>query len=96
MFIRARVPVATYLDALTVPQQAVVRPGGKASLWTIDNQHLAHLIPIELGELLNHRYRIVSGLKKGQQIVVEGMERLIDGKPVTLSQPAATSASAKH
>ncbi|MCB6184199.1 efflux RND transporter periplasmic adaptor subunit [Leeia sp. TBRC 13508] len=96
MFIRARVPVATYLDALTVPQQAVVRPGGKASLWTIDNQHLAHLIPIELGELLNHRYRIVSGLKKGQQIVVEGMERLIDGKPVTLSQPAATSALATH
>ena len=36
-----------------------------------------------MGELTNRSYRIKSGLQAGQKIVVEGMERLSDGAPVT-------------
>lgn len=82
MFVRARVPVARYSDALTVPQQAVVRYNGKAFVWTIDSQNLAHLTHIELGELVDRNYRIVSGVTKGQRVAVEGMERLTDGVSV--------------
>ena len=94
MFVRARVPMARYDDALTVPQQAVVRLGGKAHVWTIDAKNLAHVTPVELGELIDRNYRIVSGLEKGQRIAVEGMERLVEGAPVTprdqaISEPAA-------
>lgn len=91
MFVRARIPLASYQGALSVPQQAVVRPGGKAHVWTINSQNVAHLAPVELGELVSQRYRIVSGLKRSQHIVVAGMERLVEGMPVTLhSNQAAT------
>ena len=94
MFVRARVPLARHDDALTIPQQAVVRLGGKAHVWTIDAKNLAHVTPVELGELIDRNYRIVSGLEKGQRIAVEGMERLVEGAPVTprdqaISEPAA-------
>lgn len=94
MFVRARVPIARYPDALTVPQQAVVRSDGKAFVWAIDGQNLAHLTPVELGELVGHNYRVVSGLVKGQRVAVEGMERLTDEMPVmprehAIPEPAA-------
>lgn len=95
MFVRARVPMARYDDALAVPQQAVVRLGGKAHVWTIDAESLAHLTPVELGELVDRHYRIVSGLGKGQRIAVEGMERLAEGAPVTPREPAVSAPAAR-
>ncbi|MBC3807464.1 efflux RND transporter periplasmic adaptor subunit [Undibacterium seohonense] len=84
MFVQVRVPLASYGDALTVPQQSVVRLGGKAHVWTIDSQNLAQLTPVEVGELSQGNYRVVSGLKKGQRIAIDGMERLSDGLMVKL------------
>ena len=95
MFVRARVPLARYADALTVPQQAVVRLGGKAHVWTIDDKNLAHLTPVELGELIERSYRIVSGLEKGQRIAVEGMERLVEGAAVTPRDLAGSAPAAR-
>ena len=94
MFVRARVPSARYADALSVPQQAVVRLAGKAHVWTLDAQRLAHLTPVELAELVNRRYRVVSGLKQGQRIVIEGMERLTDGSPAIPREHAAATPAA--
>lgn len=83
MFVRARVPHAAYAEALTVPQQAVVRVAGKPKVWTLDAQGQAHRKPVELGELADRSYRVRSGLSAGQKVVVEGMERLADGAAVT-------------
>ncbi len=82
MFVRARVPRASYNNALTVPQQAVVRSGGKASVWTIDSKNLAQPKPVELGELIGGSYRVISGLKAGDKVVVEGIARVTEGSPV--------------
>ncbi|WP_423762547.1 efflux RND transporter periplasmic adaptor subunit [Burkholderia sp. NLJ2] len=98
MYVRARIPRAHYANALTVPQQAVVRAGGKPQVWVLDAKGTAHLKAVEVGELTNRSYRIKSGLQAGQKIVVEGMERLIDGAPTAAtdwkSPDAATTASA--
>lgn len=79
MFVQARVPRATYPGALAVPQQAVVRTGGQASLWVVDDAQRAHAVPVALGELVQGRYRIAQGAQAGQRIVVEGIERLSEG-----------------
>lgn len=83
MFVRARVPRASYARALTVPQQAVVRIGGHPQVWIVDDQDQAHLVPVTLGELVDRRYHILSGIADGKRVVVEGMERLADGAKVT-------------
>lgn len=98
MYVRARIPRAHYAGAVTVPQQAVVRAGGKPQVWVLDAKGAAHLKAVEVGELANRSYRIKSGLQAGQKIVVEGMERLVDGAPVAAtdwkSPDAAATASA--
>ncbi|BAX62369.1 efflux RND transporter periplasmic adaptor subunit [Burkholderia stabilis] len=98
MYVRARIPRAHYANALTVPQQAVVRAGGKPQVWVLDAKGTAHLKAVEVGELTNRSYRIKSGLQAGQKIVVEGMERLVDGAPTAAtdwkSPDAGTTASA--
>lgn len=83
MFVRARVPLASYSDALMVPQQAVMRAGDQASVWIVDAQNQAHVAPVELGELANRRYRIRAGLSAGQKVVIEGLERLSEGIATT-------------
>lgn len=92
MFVRARVPRASYTAALTVPQQAVVRIGGKTQLWTVDAKNQARLNVVELGELAHRQYRIRTGLRAGQKVVVEGMERLADGAAVAASEAAPAAA----
>lgn len=79
MFVRARVPRASYADSLMVPQQAVARVGGKPLVWVIGDGDTVRAQPVELGELIERRYRIRAGLEAGQRIVVEGAERLSEG-----------------
>lgn len=94
MFVRARVPRASYADALTLPQQAVVRVGGLPRVWTLDGNDRASLKSVVLGELAGRRYRVSAGLVAGQKIVVEGMERLSEGVQVTAREWSASKPTA--
>lgn len=89
MFVRARVPRASYPNALAVPQQAVIRIDGKPHVWAVDADAKAHLVAVTLGELIDRQYRIAAGLRAGQQVVVTGMERLAEGVQVELQAPPA-------
>lgn len=93
MYVQARLVRARHEQAITVPEQAVVRMGGKAHLWIVDERLHARRVPVELGELVNHRYRVITGVREGVQVVVAGVERLIEGAPVTTnvwSEPVKT------
>ncbi|HEY9097126.1 MAG TPA: efflux RND transporter periplasmic adaptor subunit, partial [Hydrogenophaga sp.] len=103
MFVRARVPLASFDAALMVPQQAVVRIAGEPHVWTVDADAKARFSAIGLGELSGGRYRVRSGLVAGQKVVIAGMERLSDNVQVQqqmqeqtpqASAPANTAASA--
>ncbi len=91
LYVQARIPRARYANALTVPQQAVVRTSGQTSVWVVDGQGQAQLVPVNTAELVNSLYRIASGLSAGQQVVIEGIDRLTPGVQVTASpwQPPA-------
>ncbi|MEL7558227.1 efflux RND transporter periplasmic adaptor subunit [Stutzerimonas chloritidismutans] len=91
LYVQARIPRAHYPAALSVPQQAVTRTAGQASVWVVDAQGQAQPVPVELGELVARSYRVVSGLSAGQQVVIEGIERLSPAAQVATRpwQPAA-------
>lgn len=93
LYVQARIPRARYANALTVPQQAVVRTSGQTSVWVVDGQGQAQLVPVNTAELVNSQYRIASGLSAGQQVVIEGSDRLTSGVQVIASpwQPPAVS-----
>ena len=93
LYVQARIPRAHYSAALSVPQQAVTRTAGRASVWVVDAQGQAQQVPIELGELVARRYRVVSGLSAGQRVAIEGIERLSQDAQVVsrVWHPAASS-----
>ncbi len=93
LYVQARITRARYANALTVPQQAVVRTSGQTSVWVLDGQGQAQLVPVNTAELVNSQYRIASGLSAGQQVVIEGIDRLTPGVQVIASpwQPPAVS-----
>lgn len=93
LYVQARIPRARYANALSVPQQAVVRTSGQTSVWVVDGQRQAQLVPVNTAELVNSQYRIASGLSAGQQVVIEGLDRLTPGIQVIASpwQPPAVS-----
>ncbi|MGT3830344.1 efflux RND transporter periplasmic adaptor subunit [Vibrio cholerae] len=79
MFVKAKVLYSSYDNALMVPQQAVMHLAGAPHLWSIDQEGYAHLKPVKIGELIDGQYHVKSGISKGENIVVEGKERLEDG-----------------
>ncbi|MFQ1901164.1 efflux RND transporter periplasmic adaptor subunit [Aeromonas veronii] len=93
LYVQARVPRARYANALTVPQQAVVRTSGQSSVWVVDGQGQAQLVPVNTAELVSSQYRIASGLSAGQQVVIEGIDRLTPGVQVIASPWQAPAVS---
>ena len=94
LFVQARIPRAFYPQALSLPQQAVTRSAGQTRVWVLDEQGQVQPVAVEVGELVAGRYRLVSGPGAGQQVVIEGIERLSPAAQVIARpwQSAATSA----
>lgn len=83
MYVRARLPRGVRNGALLVPQEAVVRAlNGRAQLVIVDNASKAVRRTVELGELVDGRIIVTSGLEAGETVVVQGQERAQDGKAV--------------
>jgi len=96
MYVRARVPRAHYAQALRVPQQAVTHVGKHAQVWVLDANARVRNATVQLGELVQGHYRVVAGLQAGQQVVVEGIDRLSTGTKVKARawQPPAVATAA--
>ncbi|EJO5753562.1 efflux RND transporter periplasmic adaptor subunit [Salmonella enterica] len=93
MFVRARIALAQFNDALMVPQQAVSRNGDEASVWLLDSQNKVKQVSIQVGELIGRSYRIIHGLSVGDKVIVEGLDRMSEGAEVTPTDSSEVSAA---
>jgi len=83
MFVRALVNEALAPDAILVPQQGVSRdPKGVATVLVVNDQNKAELRPIEIGQAVGASWMVTKGLKAGDRVIVEGLQRLRDGAAV--------------
>lgn len=83
MFVRARLPRRALPAAITVPQQAVTRDGeGAAQVTVVDAQNRVHLRAVRLGPIVQDRIVILSGLRAGEVVIVEGQDRVQPEMPV--------------
>lgn len=97
MYLRARVPSSVYADALTVPQEAIVRDtSGQPQLTIVGADKTALRRSVELGPLVEQHYVILSGINAGDEIVVQGQDRATDGtKLETVAYQPAVRTDAK-
>jgi len=98
LFVRATIDQAVKDDALLVPQQALTRrPDGSALVWVVDGESKVAPRPVTAPQALGDKWLITAGLQPGEQVVVQGLQKIKPGISVrTVSaQPAAAAAVAK-
>ena len=83
MYVRTRLATGVVPDALLVPQQAVKRElSGKASVLVVTPESKVERRLIEAAEAVGHHWRVSSGVKAGEAIVVDGLQRIKPGDTV--------------
>ena len=82
LFARLRAVVRTEQNALLVPQRAVVESQGQYHVVVIGNDNKAEVRPVKTGDRIGSAWLITSGLKPGEQVVVEGIQKARPGVTV--------------
>jgi len=97
MYVRAVLQEGVKDDAVLVPQQAVSRNGaGKPTAYVVGSDHKLQLRVLETDRAVGDQWLVRSGLKPGEQLVVDGQSRARPGvtvKTVPWQPKAATAAS---
>ena len=80
MYVRVVIEQGTQGNAVAVPLQAVQRDGrGQAQLYVLKEDSTLELRPVRAGRVLANRQVIDDGVKPGEQIVVEGFQKIRPG-----------------
>jgi membrane fusion protein, multidrug efflux system len=93
MFARVRVNLGARPDCVTVPERAIVELQGKTFVWVAGGDGKVTQRPVKTGEQVGNIFIVNEGLKAGEKIVVEGVNKLREGIPVNASSPAAKAAA---
>lgn len=65
--------------SLLIPKKALIRRGQLEEVFILDTANLARLRLIKTGESLGDRMEVLSGLREGEWIITDGLERVTDG-----------------
>lgn len=87
MFVKAQLGEGVRNNAILVPQQAVQRdPMGQASVWVVDDQNKAERRMVKTERTVGNQWLVGSGLKSGDRVVTEGLQRLRGSTEVVASE----------
>jgi membrane fusion protein (multidrug efflux system) len=93
-FARVRAVTKTQKGALLVPQRAVAELQGSYQVAVVGTDHKAEIRPVKVGERVGQLWLIEKGLKPGDRVVVEGIQKVREGMPVEAKPwPASTPAA---
>jgi len=94
MYVRVNIDRASVPQALLVPAQAIQRNiNGDPQVYVINTKGTADIRPIELGQQYEQYYIANRGLKTGDKVVVEGVERIQANQKLQLTTWKAPSSN---
>ncbi|MEJ7555082.1 MAG: efflux RND transporter periplasmic adaptor subunit [Aquificaceae bacterium] len=67
------------VDVLLVPESAIVRRFDFTGVWVVKPDNTLELRFVKLGEKRGDKVEVLSGLREGERIVVEGIEKACEG-----------------
>ena len=83
LFARARVQARTLSAAVVVPQRAVNEVQGSYQIGIVGADGKAEIRPVQVGPRTGNLWVIASGLKPGEKVIVEGLQKARTGSPVS-------------
>jgi membrane fusion protein (multidrug efflux system) len=90
-FGKVRTIVETKKGALVIPQEAVTELQGNQVVMVVDQASKTDVRPVKMGERFGALWEVVGGLKPGDKVVVEGMQKAPPGAPVIVKEWAPTA-----
>lgn len=101
MFVRAVVAEGTNEQALLVPQRGVTRtPKGDAVVMVVGAEEKVEPRPIKVVRTVGDSWLVAEGIKPGDRVIVEGIQRARPGTPVKAvpfgAKPASAPAQGAH
>lgn len=92
MYVRVNIERASVPQALLVPEQAIQRNmNGDPQVYVLNAKGGADVRSVELGQQYEQFYLINKGLKAGEKVVVEGIERIQPNQKLAISAWKAAS-----
>ena len=91
LYVRVRLEQAQATNAITLPQQAVTRTTQGDTVMVVDPDGKVSPRPVKIGSAKGTQWVVLEGLKTGEQVMVDGFQKLQPGavvKPVPW-QPAS-------
>lgn len=89
---RLRATIRVRQGALLVPQRAVTEIQGRYLLAVVGADNKVDIRPVQVGERVGSEWIIESGIRPGEQVVVEGTQKVRPGMTVTV-KPFAQAAA---
>lgn len=84
-FVNARLQVSTLKDVVTIPADAVQYGSKGTYVYTI-KEGKATMRPLKLGATEGSKVAVLEGLSEGEPVVLEGIDRLHEGKDVKIME----------
>lgn len=97
MYVRAKLEQAINEAAIIVPQQAVVRDLNGSSVLVVGEGDKVAARPVKTGAAQGDNWIVTDGLKAGDRVIVEGLQKTKPGapvKPVPWKGPVGTTPAA--
>ncbi len=107
MFVRAKVANGERRNAILVPQQGITRdPRGQATAMVVNAEGKVESRPVKVSRSIGDKWLVDDGLKAGDKVIVEGLQKIAPGAPVkavergsepkpAAAKPAAAPAAGK-
>jgi len=92
-FARVRVAVAERENAILVPARAIQEMQGAKTVMVVDAENKVSLRTIKVGDKADKDVVVLEGLKGGERVIVEGMQKVRPGSqvnPATAQQASTT------
>lgn len=95
-FGRVRLRKQEAKDVMIIPQRAVQELQSMQSVFVVGPNNKAELRPISTGERVGDNWIVTKGLKPGDKVIVEGVQKVRPGAPVQPSPYKPTAATAEN
>lgn len=89
---RIRASVKSQAGALLVPQRAVIELQGSQQVAVVGDDNKVSVRPVTVGDRVGNMWIVTHGIKPGERVVVEGVQKVRDGVVVKASPAGSAKA----
>ena len=93
-FVRARIEAGIRSDAILLPQRAVMVTAQGANVMVVGARDIVEARAVKVGALAAGSWAILDGLKAGERVIVDGLQKVQPGQPVRIAAAPAAPTSA--